>query len=108
MEIQANKIKKFNKPAIGLLLGIITPVLFFLFYYLYMTTKNDNGLNLGLIDFMKLLKLKDSIIAVSTVCLLPNFIWFTIFKKQNYWYAMKGLIVAVFICTMIIFITKFV
>ena len=105
MEIRPNNIKKFNKPVIGLLLGTITPILCFLGYYIYLSLKSEG---LSFTEFFETLKQTNGLVAVLSMCILPNLIFFFMFKKLDYWYAMKGLLTTVIIYVMLIFLIKFI
>ncbi len=104
IEARPNMIKKYNKPAVGLLCGIILPIIAFIafFSYAYFT-----GENISLIDYFNMLKETDTIIPILSVCILPNLILYFIFKKIDYWYAIKGVIISVFIYTILVVVIKF-
>lgn len=93
---------KFNKPYVGLILGLLLPVLSFILYYYY-KTKGD----MSLIDYFNLLVHYQLFMTILTLSVLPNIILFFIFKKLDYWYSIKGLVTAIFIYTMIVVVLRF-
>ncbi len=104
MDAKPNMIKKYNKPFIGLALGMILPIISFLIYYFYMLMKTKD---LGFVDFLETLKRTDSFTAVFSICVLPNLLLFFLFKKLDYWYAIKGVIISVMIYTLLVVVLKF-
>jgi O-antigen/teichoic acid export membrane protein len=104
MDAKPNMIKKYNKPFIGLALGMILPIISFLIYYFYMLMKTKD---LGFIDFLETLKRTESFTAVLSICVLPNLLLFFLFKKLDYWYAIKGVIISVMIYTLLVVVLKF-
>lgn len=105
MEIKPNKIKKFNKPIVGLALGIITPLICLSIYYLYLSAKKG-GLNFS--GFIETLTSNDALIPVLSICVLPNLILYFIFKKLDYWYAIRGVVTSVLLYTLTVFVLKFI
>lgn len=104
MDPKPNMIKKYNKPWFGLVLGIILPIISFLAYYMYNLSSNDG---LSLKTFVETLMREEAITAVLSICMLPNLIMFFLFKKLDYWYAIKGVIVSVIIYTLFVVVIKF-
>lgn len=102
MEIKPNQKKRFNQSIWGLLLGLLLPTILFMcvFLYYYLTTNNPN-FNFNFFIHGKF------IIAVITVCVLPNLLLYVIFKKLDYWYAIKGLVTSILIFVIISIILKF-
>lgn len=103
MEIKPNKINKYNKPIFGLILGMILPFISFMIYYLYLSTKKSG------LDFSNLIYTMTSnqaLIPILSLCVLPNLILYFIFKKLDYWYAIKGVVTSVLIYTLTVFVIK--
>ena len=107
MEIKTNKRKRFNQPFWGLLFGLLVPTIcffaIFLYYYFSATTENFNLTNY----YSQLIK-DNILIHIITICALPNFILYIIFKKLDYWYAIKGIVASFLIFVIIAVILKFV
>ncbi len=104
MEAKPNMIKKYNKPFIGLALGMVIPLISFFIYYLYLLV-NSKDLPLG--DFLETLKDTQAYTAVFSICVLPNLLLFFLYKKLDYWYAIKGVIISVMIYTLLVVVLKF-
>jgi hypothetical protein len=105
MDAKPNMIKKYNKPVIGLVLGIILPVISFLSYYFYMSLKSAEPLSLS--RFIETLRDNEAFTAVFSICVLPNLLLFFLYKKLDYWYAIKGVILSVMIYTLLVVVLKF-
>lgn len=107
MEIRPNKTKRFNQPFYGLIFGIIFPAIFFLgvFLYFYFTNQNPDFNFKSFIDFLDEKKL---FIPIVTVCVLPNLLLYVIFKKIDYWYAIKGLVASILFYVIVAIILKFI
>lgn len=104
MDAKPNMIKKYNKPFIGLALGMILPLISFCIYYLFMLIKSKE---LGFGEFLETLYKTGSFTAVFSICILPNLLLFFLFKKLDYWYAIKGVIISVMIYTLLVVVLKF-
>ncbi|MDD3860287.1 MAG: hypothetical protein PHW83_08815 [Bacteroidales bacterium] len=104
MEAKPNMIKKYNKPVIGLAIGILLPLISFFIYFLFLLSKNPE---LGFGEFLNTLYRTEAFTPVFSICVLPNLIMFFIFKKLDYWYSIKGLILSVLIYTLFVLVLKF-
>ena len=103
MEIKPNKVKRFNKPIVGLALGIVTPLICFLIYFLYLSLTK----NVDFSGFINTLKSNEVLIPVLSLCVLPNLALYFIFKKFDYWYAIRGVVTSVLLYTLAVFVLKF-
>lgn len=104
MEAKPNMIKKYNKPIIGLAFGILLPLISFFIYFLFLFFKEPE---LGFVEFLDMLYVTQAFTPVFSLCVLPNLILFFIFKKLDYWYSIKGLILSVLIYTLLVLVLKF-
>ena len=105
MEAKPNMIKKYNKPVYGLLAGILLPAVAFLIYYAYSAFSVEA--TLPLLDFIQTIYNKGAFTPVLSLCVLPNLILYLIFKKIDYWYAIKGVILSILTYTILVLILKF-
>ena len=105
IEAKPNMIRKYNKPMIGFGAGMILPMIAFFGYYIYVLTQNDD---LPLMKFLETLYNTDSFTAVMSLCVVPNIAIFFLFKKLEYWYAIKGVVTSVLIYTMLVLLVKIV
>ena len=103
--MNANKIKKLNKTWIGFALGMLLPIISFFAYYMYNLSINNQ---LSVKKFIDTLLNQEALIAVLSICLLPNLLLFFLFKKLDYWYAIKGVIATVIIYTLLVVVLKFI
>jgi len=104
MEAKPNMIKKYNKPIVGLVLGLVLPALTFLAYYGYLAITTEQGVTLA--NYIDTVYNTGAFTAILSLCVLPNLALFFIFKKLDYWYSIKGLIVSVLIYTLSVFVLK--
>jgi len=105
MDAKPNMIKKYNKPYVGLFLGIALPLLSFFIYFLVMLGKSGEGFNFE--KFIDTLIYNDATTAVISLCVLPNLLLFFLFKKLDYWYAIKGVIISILCYTLLVVVLKF-
>lgn len=105
MEAKPNMIKKYNKPAVGFIAGILLPAIAFLLYYGYSAIVSEESL--ALTNFVQMLYDEGAIIAVFSLCVLPNLILYVIFKKLDYWYSIKGVVLSILIYTVMVLVIKF-
>lgn len=104
MEARPNMIKRFNKPIFGLLIGIIVPIIAFLIYWLIEYFLNGGDLSLS--QFINVLIENKSILPPS-LCVFADLIPYFIFKKLDYWYAVKGLVYSLVVYTLIFVVLTF-
>ncbi len=105
MEAKPNMIKKYNKPIVGLLGGLIIPALSFFVYYAYIALSADKSVTI--VEYVKTVYYQGAFTPILSLCVLPNLILYFIFKKLDYWYAIKGIIVSVLAYTILVLILKF-
>ncbi len=101
-EQQYYKPKKFNKPIVGLLAGLIFPLIVFVIYY-FLRTSGDKSFAYYVYDLVEY----DLFLAILTLCVLPNLFLFFIFNKLDYWYSVKGVIIAIFVYLLVVLVLKF-
>lgn len=104
MEAKPNMINKFNKPFIGFAAGMILPLIGFLIYYAYNTGINPD---LSFMDYLDTLYDTKAFTPVISICVLPNLLLYFIFKKLDYWYSIKGIILSLIIYVLIVVVLKF-
>lgn len=105
MEAKPNMIKKYNKPSIGFILGLLLPAIVFFIYFGYSAIVSSEGLEFK--RFLQMLYDKGAIIPIVSLCVLPNLILYIIFKKLDYWYSIKGVILSVLAYTLLVLVLKF-
>ena len=96
----SDKLQKLNKPAIGLGLGLVFPLITFLIMFAVNAIPSFSA-------YIQHLKNTHALLPVMSLCVLPNLILFFIFKKLNYWYAIKGVVISVFLYTVAVVVLKF-
>ena len=102
MEARPNMIKRFNKPIFGLLIGIIVPIIAFFIYFII----EHFMYGWGFVDFInRLIEIKS--ILPPSLCVFADLIPYFIFKKLDYWYAVKGMVISLVIYTLIFVVLTF-
>ncbi|MDR1673793.1 MAG: hypothetical protein LBS09_10105 [Bacteroidales bacterium] len=86
--------RRWNSFRIGLLLGIVLPLMIFLAFYLvaYVRVPLDEYL-------LYVVKMR-SLPKILSLCAIPNLILFYIFLNKEYWYATRGVICATLLYTL--------
>lgn len=92
---------KYNKVIIGLIPGIIIPVLTLIGFYIFKSRVDS------LLAYIKLTIEMDLLSNVLSLCALPNLIIFFIFLSKNYYYSARGVIFATFIWALIVVIARY-
>jgi hypothetical protein len=105
MEIKPNKVNRYNKPVVGLAIGLLLPLVSLFIYYFVMSAKNE-GLDIQ--EFFNILNQKNVLVPILSLCVLPNLIPFFVFKKKDHWYAIKGIVTSVFIYLILVIVLKFI
>lgn len=94
--------QKINKPWVGVVGGIILPLITFL---IFSSTKAAHfG---GLFEFIEQTRQMGTFTPVFSLCVLPNILYFLLLKQLNCWYAIKGIVFSVFLYTLFIVVLKF-
>jgi hypothetical protein len=99
--MNSEKLLKLNKPWIGLLVGLIIPLISF---YVYFLLKSGN---MNLSEFVSNLKFGGAFVPIFSLCVLPNLFFFFLCKQFNLWYTIKGIVFSVFIYTLVVVVLKF-
>lgn len=101
--ILKNGIMKFkiDDLKLGLILGILAPVLTMIAVYWIKFSVYDFK---GLIDFLVAGRLFTKIVSL---CVIPNLALFFFFLNKNYYRSAKGILTATFIFAIFVFVTKF-
>lgn len=92
---------RFNKVYVGLIPGMIFPIVVFIILSFNMAEGNFVK------EFMGKLIRMDIFTKVVSLCVVPNLLLFFIFMWKNYLYAARGVLVATMIFALFVFIAKF-
>jgi len=92
---------KFNSIKLGLILGILAPVLAMLVVYLVMFF----GSNFQ--EVIDVLVSKRVFTKIISLCVIPNLALFFIFLNKYYYSTARGILMSTFIFALFVFITKF-
>ncbi len=92
---------RWNNLSLGLILGLVLPVITFLVIYYARFSQYDMQSFLAyLFDFSILTK-------VMSLCVLPNLALFFLFIKRNFLFSARGILLATIIVGVGVFILKF-
>ncbi len=92
---------KINSIKLGMLLGIIAPILSMLVIYLIQFSEYNFQ---ELIDFLLAKRLFTKIISL---CVIPNLALFFLFLNKNYYSSARGVLMSTILFAFFVFITKF-
>ena len=95
------KARKYNNLRIGLVLGILAPVLGFFIVYLV----GFRGLGFG--DFLTRLLDTRKLSSVISLSVIPNLLLFFIFIWLDYLYSARGVLAATLLFALVVIVTKF-
>lgn len=92
---------KINNIKLGIILGILAPVLSMLVIYLLKFSEYNFQ---ELIDFLLARRIFTKIISL---CVIPNLALFFLFLNKNYYYSARGVLISTVLFALFVFITKF-
>ncbi|NOQ27441.1 MAG: hypothetical protein GQ564_18925 [Bacteroidales bacterium] len=92
---------KINNIKLGMLLGIIAPILSMLVIYLVKFSEYNFQ---ELIDFLLARRIFTKIISL---CVIPNLALFFFFLNKNYYYSARGVLISTVLFALFVFISKF-
>jgi hypothetical protein len=92
---------KYNAVPIGVITGIVAPMLAMFIFYLY---EQDQFETFRM--FYKFLISQDVLTNVISLCAIPNLLFFYIYLRRNYYYSARGVILATFIIAFAVFVMK--
>jgi len=105
MEILMNYDDKtlfFNKIIYGLLVGLFSPVVFFLIYYIFRFEQFSFS------EYIRILVESKKLVNVLSLTVLPNLGPFMLFINSNRYSSGRGVLAATIILGIVIFIMKFI
>ena len=93
---------KINNIKLGMLLGIIAPVLSMLVIYLVKFSEYNFQ------ELIDLLVAKGIFTKIISLCVIPNLALFFFFLNKNYYYSARGVLISTILFAFFVFISKFV
>ena len=94
-------ISKFNRVIVGLIPGLIIPIIALLGFYIF-KSHVDN-----FFQYVKMIMAMDLLSNVLSLCALPNLILFFLFLSKNYYYGARGVIFATFLWALAVLIARY-
>lgn len=98
---ETNQPKSLNSVIIGLIAGLITPVIFFLLYFLFRIHGTDFG------GYLRFLVESEKLVHVMSLAVFPNLIPFFLFVNSSRFRAGRGVLGATIGLGILIFVLKF-
>ncbi len=95
------EIKKYDKLLLGLLLGIITPLIVLLVYY------KINFYYIRVDTFLYETFMKRIFLPLLSLCVLGNLAVFFIFIQTDRYYSARGVVFATLLYAIVVFVLKF-
>jgi hypothetical protein len=96
-----NRISKWDKLSIGLIAGIVTPLIVLFIYY------KINFYYIRVDTFLYETFMKRIFLPLLSLCVLGNLALFFLFLQTNRLYSARGVLLATFIYAIAVFILKF-
>ena len=93
--------RRFNKFSIGITLGALLPLLFFLLIFIIAHADST---------FKEFIQRTHSMLVlpkIMSLCIIPNLAIFYFFLNKEFWYTTRGIIAATLIYTLVIFVIIF-
>jgi len=94
-------VNRYNNIRLGLVLGLLAPMLGFVIVYLIAF----RGMSFN--DYLELLSYRHKLSSVISLSVVPNLLLFFIFIWLNYLYSARGVLASTLIFAVIVIITKF-
>ena len=92
----------FNRKRYGLIVGFITPMVFFLLYYIFRFGQ------ISFADYLHFLSESKKLVNVFSLSVIPNLAPFMLFINSSRYSSGRGVLAATFILGILIFILKFI
>ena len=89
-----------NKLSIGLIIGILSPIVIFLIVYLINYDQYSAMINRGVLSVSGVRF--DLFLKIGSLCVIPNLLIFFYFTRQNALYSARGVLLATFIITFVV------
>lgn len=96
------KRSRFDSLKLGLMLGIVVPLVAVLIFYLWSFTK------VPLSYFFKYTIQINALTKLISLCVIPNLLFFFLYLRKNYYLTSRGILMATFLWTIFAFVFKFI
>jgi hypothetical protein len=97
-----NQPQQYNSIGFGVLAGIITPLIFFLLYFLFRIHSTD------FVGYLKFLIESKKLVHVLSLAVFPNLIPFMLLVNSSRFRAGRGVLGATIVLGIVIFVLKFI
>ncbi len=93
---------RYNNLRLGIVLGLLAPLLGFVIIYLV------SFRDMPITDYLDLLASRKKLSSLISLSVIPNLLLFFIFIWLNYLYSARGVLASTFLFALIVIVTKFV
>ena len=94
-------VNRYNNIRVGLVLGLLAPLLGFVIVYLVAFR------GMSFMEYLELLSYRKKLSSVVSLSVIPNLLLFFIFIWLNYLYSARGVLASTLLFALIVIITKF-
>ena len=94
--------RHWNKFWIGLIIGMVLPLVCFSLVFLIGYSETPFG------EFLEYAFVMKALPKILSLCTIPNLAVFYLFLNKEYWYGTRGIIAATLLCTLVVVVIKFV
>ena len=93
--------KRYNNIRMGLVLGLVAPILGFFIVYLV------GFRGMAFIEYLELLSFRNKLSSIVSLSVIPNLLLFFIFIWLDYLYSARGVLASTLLFALIVVVTKF-
>jgi hypothetical protein len=93
--------KRYNNIRVGLVLGIVAPIIGFFVVYLV----DFRGMNFT--EYLEMLSSRNNLSSIVSLSVIPNLLLFFIFIWLDYLYSARGVLASTMLFALIVVVTKY-
>ncbi len=93
--------KRYNNIRVGLVLGIVAPIIGFFVVYLV----GFRGMNFN--EYLEMLSFRNKLSSILSLSVIPNLLLFFIFIWLDYLYSARGVLASTMLFALIVVVTKY-
>ena len=93
---------KYNNIPLGIILGLVSPIIVFLLFYAVKTIEEP----MGLLLFIKQYYFRSVLPNILSLCAIPNLLIFWLFLQKGRYLSSRGVIISIFLLLIWVIIEK--
>ena len=96
-----NKLSRYNDVRLGLIIGLVVPLVTVLIFYQVKFNHQDIG------EFLNTMASKEQLSSILSLCVIPNLLFFFIFIWTNMLSLARGVLMATFVFALVVVAVKY-